>query len=90
VDTGARLYLLQPVSTDLHDLHRAVVQVHKKEVVSGIALFLKYVPWAEHLRYNVNHRNQKRQSIPLQTGFTVICWETSKQKLTQKQINNHG
>jgi hypothetical protein len=43
VDERAQLYLLQHVSTDLHDLYQAVLQVRKKKRVPGIALFLKYV-----------------------------------------------
>jgi hypothetical protein len=72
------LYLLQHVSADVHDHHQAVVQVHKKKSVSGGALFLKYVPWAEHLCYEVNCLHLKREYIPinirLQTGLTVFIF----------------
>jgi len=85
------LYLLQHVSADVHDHHQTVVQVHKKKCVSGRALFLKCLPWAEHLCYNVNCLHQKREFIPvnirLQTGFynNLLGYEQTKLSKTNKQ-----
>ena len=78
------LHLLH-VSADVYNHHQTVVQVHKKKSVSGGALFLKYVPWAEHLCYNFNCLHQKREfisvNIRLQTGFRVFLSSRTRLEL---------